>query len=62
MLLVQNIKRVHHAGIVYVVLAVNGEHAGGIANAEHLLTRQLPVHIARKRRDERNVLHMRLVV
>ena len=56
--LVEAAKRFHHRSVVRARLFVNREHARGIADAEHLLTAELPVHIAGQRRQERDILDM----
>ena len=47
--LVEAAKRFHHRSVV---------RARGIADAEHLLTAELPVHIAGQRRQKRDILDM----
>ena len=48
--------------IVIHLFAVDGEHAAGLAHAQHLHTRQLPVQIARQRGQMGDVLHMLFLV
>ncbi|MPN43106.1 hypothetical protein SDC9_190665 [bioreactor metagenome] len=36
-------------GVIVIGPAVDGEHTGGIADSQHLLSRELPVDIARQR-------------
>ena len=49
-------------GIVVVGLAVDGEHARGVAYAQHLLTRQPPMHIACQRGLIADILDMGFLV
>ena len=51
----QFVKGRRHGGVIAAGAAVDGEHARRIADAQHLLPGQLPVHIARQRRQERDL-------
>ena len=55
---VQPLELLEHRRIVEARLLVNREHARGIADAEYLLTAELPVHIAGQRRQKSDVLDM----
>lgn len=51
-----------HLFVVGAAAPANGEHAGGLAHAHALLSRQLPVQETRQRRKKRNLLYMRFPV
>ena len=52
----------HHAGIVLLCLRIDREHAGSVADTQHLLPGQLPVDEACKGRDKTDAVHMGLSV
>ena len=56
------VEQLEHALIVVVGLAVDGEHARGFANAQHLLPGQLPMDIACQRGQIADILDMGFLV
>ena len=51
-----------HIRIIRPRFLIDGKHPRGVADAEHLLARELPVHIACERRDKVDLLCMFLPV
>ena len=58
----QSVKFFHHARVIGLSLAVNGEHSGGVAHADDLFAGQLPVHITGQGRNEIHSLHVGLLI
>ena len=54
----QRVEFVQHRRVIGAGLAVDGEHAGGFADAEDVLARQQIVDVASKRRDMRDLADM----
>ena len=51
-----------HACIISIGLAIDGKHARSVANAQHLLAGQLPMHIACQRGQISDILDMGFLV
>ena len=58
----QRVEFVQHRRVIRQCLAVDGEHAGGFADAEDIFARQQVMHIARERGDVGDVLDVRFAV
>ena len=56
------VKLADHPGIEGACLQVDRECARGLADAQHFLTRQFPVHVTGQRRDEADVLDVLFAV
>lgn len=56
----QAVKLLHHAAVIVQRLAVDGEHTGGLANADGVDTGEHIVEISRQRRDMRKLADMHL--
>ena len=58
----QSLKLLHHALVVVQLFAVDGEHSAGLAHAHDLLSGQLPVDVACKCGQVRDIFDMLFVV
>ena len=58
----QLLELLHHRSGIVLRFGVDGQHAGGVADAQHALARQLPVDVSGQRRQEVNGGHMGLAV
>ena len=58
----QGLELLHHGGIVLPGGGVHGNHARGVTHAQHLLARELPVHVAGQCGEEGDVAHVLLPV
>ncbi len=58
----QILEGIQHFPVIVKGLGVNGEHAHGVPDAQHLKPGQLPVDIAGQGGEEADVLHMGVAV